>query len=112
MIGPYYIVSVRNEARTQWRRYSREERCPSLEPYYEHSTPDFGFTLDRLMDFSKRLCKIDPIDKEILLLMAQGHTSVEIGKQLKKTPADVRKRIERARAELRALYDQEQRRAY
>jgi RNA polymerase sigma factor (sigma-70 family) len=104
-VGPYYMTSVDNLSRSQWRRYRREERCPNIEVVaddYYRVLP--ATSHEELMHLARQMCKLSQEDQELLQLYAEGHTAREIAQRLNIQPAAVRKRIERAVEELRTLY--------
>jgi RNA polymerase sigma-70 factor (ECF subfamily) len=114
--GPDQLVAlaltiVRRKVARQWQKHQRQQRpaagdsagtLPDLLVNLTADTPDPARSAET-RDAVDRLCRdLDPFDRQLLELSAQGFKTVEIAAQLGKDADVLRVRLSRLRARLRA----------
>jgi hypothetical protein len=95
----YYWTAVKQNYCKSYQRNPLRE-CPVYDDgnYRCDTAVSFGdpTRLDVVLDLRRRLCRLGPQDREIVLRTFQGENSKEIARALKMTDANVRQRLKRA----------------
>lgn len=102
----FLVIIVKNLALTEY--ISRKQKDP-MHDHAElemHSLQDPSLPVDVKLEVDDALSKLPHKYREVLLLIVQGYTPKEIAEILGEPYETVRKRVQRARTELKKLLEE------